>query len=227
VGVSATVESHYRFRGVDLTNGRADLKLGLSYDHESGAYGGAALIVGDRAGGGFAASGYTAYLGFARRTASGATWDIGATTTRIDADLPVDGTFYVQGVPYPQTRFLKYSATYTEAYVGAAKGPVSAHLYLSPDYLGEGLRTAYLDLNAAVRPIPRIRLFAHAGLLAPLGGRDGNWRRERLDVRTGVALELDHLEAAVAWTAVSRRVDYPAGYRQSRDAVVVSVSAFF
>jgi hypothetical protein len=228
VSLSATLESAYRFRGVALTDDRPDLKLGLAYDHRSGLYGGGAVIVGDQADGGFTPIGYTAHLGFARRTASGLTWDVGVANARVVGDRPVQTPYFIQGFRYVRTDLAHYKADYAEVYAGAAKGPFSAHLYLSPDYLSQGVSTAYLDLNGVARPVPRLRVFGHAGVLVPLGGGGGPGGRDaRLDLRSGVALELGHVELQAAWTTVTPRADYPAGYRQNRDALVVSVSAFF
>lgn len=228
VSLSATGETSYRFRGVDLTNGKPDVRVALSYDHRSGAYGGGAVIIGEGSGGATTAIGYAAYAGFARRASNGVTWDAGATTTKVVSELPVAVTYRIQGFLYSQTYIVKYQANYAEAYVGAAKGPLSAHLYLSPDYLGQGLRTAYLDLNAAVRPTTGVRLFVHAGLLAPLGdSAPPAVKRERLDLRTGVAVEFRHGEIQLAWTTVTPRADYPTGYPQKRNALVLSASAFF
>src|ERR1700683_5298977 len=44
---TAVVESQYRSRGVALTDGKPDLRLGVSYDHPRGVYVGASLIGGE------------------------------------------------------------------------------------------------------------------------------------------------------------------------------------
>ena len=89
-------------------------------------------------------------------------------------------------------------------------------------------RTAYLDLNAVVRPDPRVTPvrprrrccsrsaaagWAHAGAHA-------------LDVRTGVALGLGVRSCKLAWSRTAR-IDYPIGYPQKRSAVVASIAASF
>lgn len=88
-----------------------------------------------------------------------------------------------------------------------------------------GGRTLYLDLNAFVRPDPRVTLFAHAGALQPLGGGRLSGGA-RLDVRTGVALQVGRAELKLAWSRTAR-IDYPIGYPQKRSAVVASIAASF
>ena len=200
-----------------------------AYDHSSGVYAGASGLVGYIRGDGIRTLGYTGYVGYARRTDSGLTWDVGASTSRITVPARVNvpaGVVY----PYAYTYTRRYRAAYTEAYVGVSRGDLSAHVYVSPDYLGEGVKTAYLDLNAAVRPASRIRLTAHAGALTALDGRFGRFgsggRRTRFDLRAGAVFELPHGELQLAWTGASN-AEYPRGYPQKRSAVVVSASAFF
>lgn len=228
VSASATVESSYRFRGMALTNGRPDLRVGVAYDHRSGAYGGASVIAGEDAGGDIRLLGYIGHLGYARRTASGLTWDIGATRSSIVDTIPVTVTIRPpQNFAYTQTILYRYRATYSEIYGGLSKGNFSTRLYVSPDYLGEGMRTAYLDVNAAIKPAKRVRLFGHAGVLAPLTGPAGRSLRPRYDLRAGVALEFSFGEVQASWAAVTSRVEYPIGYPQKRQALVVSATTFF
>jgi uncharacterized protein (TIGR02001 family) len=229
VGMSATAESEYRFRGVALTNGKPDVRLGLSYDHPSGGYAGASVIVGEGARGDIHALGYIGYVGYARRTGGGLTLDVGATNARVVDSIPVRVTVRTpQNYVYTGVITYRYQADYSEVYAGVIKGGVSAHLYVSPNYLGEGLRTAYLDVSGAVRPADRVRLFWHAGLLVPLGGRTARDDRSlRYDLRAGVALELGPGELQLAWTTVGSAVEYPIGYPQKRDALVLSATTFF
>jgi uncharacterized protein (TIGR02001 family) len=237
---SVTAESQYRFRGVPLTNGKPDLRLALAYDHPSGAYAGASAIIGTAPRGGVQAMGYSAYVGYARRAGPDLSWDAGLTHARYIGRLP--GRAVVPGPRGPAAvRYtLHYDSDYSEAYAGLVRRDVSAHLYVSPDYLGQGQTTAYLDLAGAVRPAPRVRLFGHAGVLAPLAGRSrvyappgiarpagGDDRRLVYDLRVGAALELGRAEVQLAWTHVGPRLEYPRDYSRRRDALVVSAAAFF
>ena len=226
---TATLESEYRLRGVSLTDGKPDARFGLSYDHDSGVYGGVSAVVGEIAGGDVKPLGYIGYLGFAKRTPNGLTWDFGVTTSHITLNIPAQLTSYSSaGVPSTIKYIQRYPVDYSEVYAGIAKRDLSMRLYLSPDYLGQGLRTAYLDVTGAVRPTSRLRLYAHAGALTPLGGRPGpNSGREYYDVRTGAAWEFHHGEIQLAWTATTPQVRYPVGYRQTRSALILSATGYF
>jgi uncharacterized protein (TIGR02001 family) len=222
-------ESDYRVRGVSLSNGRPVARAGVAYDHRSGLYGGATALVGTRAGGRLRALGGVGYVGVARRLGSGLTTDFGVTSTRISSDVMATAPGYEGPYGYvPPIRYRRsYRADYSEVYAGLSRDNVSIHLYLSPNYLRPGQGTAYVDVNAAIRPAPRVRVFGHAGVLAPLERETADRLRSRADLRLGVAWEFDHAEVQLAWTSVTRRVEYPRGYARSRDAVVLSASAYF
>jgi len=226
--VSLLLESDYRYRGLSLTNGEPAARLGLAFDHRSGAYGGGSLVVGKDGRGDPAVVGYGGYAGYARRTGSGLVWDVGVTGSRIETHIPVRIELVgPDGRAYAQTYRYSYRARYLEAYAGASKGPLAAYVYYSPDYLQDG-RTLYFDLTATARPRDDIRLFGHVGALAPL--EDRPWPsggRGRFDYRLGVAWQFPHGELQLAWTGVASHVDYPIGYPQRRDAVVLSAAAFF
>lgn len=227
--VSLLLESDYRYRGLSLTDGKPAGRLGLALDHRSGAYGGGSLVVGDGGGGDVSVIGYGGYAGYARRTGSGLAWDVGVTGSRIETHIPVrinlvgpDGRAYLQTYRY------SYRARYLEAYAGASKGPLAAYVYYSPDYLQQEGKTLYFDLTATARPRDDIRLFGHLGALAPLERRPApGGGRGRFDYRLGIAWQFRRGELQLAWTGVASHVDYPIGYPQRRDALVLSAAAFF
>ncbi len=237
---AATVESQYRPTGVSLTNGEPDLRLSLSYDHVSGAYAGGSVIGAQTARDGLQAVGYVAYAGFAKQAANGLVWDVGATNSDLTLYLPVQRAARLpQGMVYPpgynpgsaQGTTRRYGLNYSEIYGGVSLSSLSARVYLSPDYLGRNLRTAYFDVTETIRPINRLRLYAHVGALTPfggsadsagLGGGGSDW-----DVRAGAAWEFHRGEIQLAWTRTEPRVEYPLGYHQARDALIVSVAGFF
>jgi uncharacterized protein (TIGR02001 family) len=222
LAASATVESDYRIRGVSLTDGRPDLSLSIAYDHDSGAYAGASAIGGRGAHDGLEMLGYVDYFGYAAHVGAGQAWDIGVSNANI--------TDYIKSnyEGYGQYYGKQYAIRYGEFYSGLIFEHVSAHIYYSPSYLGEGLRTVYVDIDGAVRPGRRWRLFGHAGALTPVGGRVGSdSNHERYDLRTGAAMQFSHGELQLSWTAASPEEDYPAGYRQRRDAIVLSTTLFF
>ena len=232
---NATLESEYNVRGVSLDNGKPDVRLGLSYDHASGAYAGLSGIVGDTARNGVRPLGYVGYVGFARPFAPGANWDVGVAFSQVVLYLPsrrfqVPGQGGAATSTASTTSTRRYHADYTEVYGGVSVHNFSARLYLSPDYLNQGVSTAYLDLNAAFRPLNRVRLYAHAGALTPLGSGDPvdpGVDRGRFDLGAGAAFEFRHGQVQLGWTGVTPEVRYPAGYPQNRSRLVLSLAGYF
>lgn len=234
---AATVESQYRLRGVSLTDNEPDVRLSLSDDFASGAYAGASIIGGETVRDGVQALGYVAYAGFAKQMANGLGWDVGATNSDIVLYLPVQrGIGSAQNTPgapgynpnATQAGTHRYTIDYSELYAGVSLPDLSARLYVSPDYLGQNLRTAYLDVTASIRPVSQLRLYAHLGGLTPLGGSAGpNSDRQRGDLGAGAAWEFRRSEVQLGWTATTPQLEYPVGYRQARDALIVSLTAFF
>jgi uncharacterized protein (TIGR02001 family) len=185
----ATLATDYRLRGISLTDRQPALTLGLAYDHTSGLYAGGS-VVGQVSGEDDArVVGHTAQVGFARRLASGPTWDVGV--NHVDMSLRLDRT---------------YSIDYTEAYVGLAQGAFSARAHLAPDFPRRGLSTAYLDLGGAWRPADAWRVSTHLGVLSRLGAlRPQDGRRTRYDLSLAVAREFRDGEVHLTWTMVEPR----------------------
>jgi hypothetical protein len=238
---SVTLESQYRLRGVALTNDDPDARIEVSYDHSNGAYVGVSLIGGKTVENGFRGLGFVGYLGFAETTASGISWDLGATISEINIYLrpnlystgrppqyPTQAAGYPASEPGSVPDVLHYRADYSEVYGGLSWRNTSVYLYASPDYLGQNLRTVYLDVTQSFTPIQHLRLYAHAGVLTPLDGSalSGD-DREHYDFAAGAAYELHHGEIRLAWSGISPQVQYPAGYPQKRSVIVVSVTGFF
>lgn len=209
LGVSLTAATDYRLRGFSLTDRRGAVSVTATYDQPQGAYAGGTLIVHDPAGASVQALGHMAFAGFALGRPGGPTWDIGV--NHVDLTLRPGR---------------KVQVAYTEGYVGVSQGGWSARLSLAPDYPRNGVETAYLDLNGAMRPIDGWRIFGHAGATRRLGGSpllDG--RRRRFDVLGGVAREFERGEVFVSGTAVFPR---PRPYGSGSDAgVLLGATLYF
>jgi uncharacterized protein (TIGR02001 family) len=214
VGVSLSLASDARLRGLSLTDNSAALALNLSYDHPSGLYAGGGLL--GRAG--FAAGdrvddhryvGHNEFLGFTGPLGSDRSWDVG-----------------VSNLAYTLDYEHKITLHYREVYVGLVQGDVSAHVYFAPDYPRRGLNSAYADLNASHRFNNVWRLTGHVGAHERLGGtpeRDG--RRWRMDTQLGLAREFGKAEIDLAWTASGPKpLPHP---NQSRPGFVVAAKYFF
>jgi uncharacterized protein (TIGR02001 family) len=208
---SLTVQSDYLLRGVSLSDGRPTLTLDVSYDDKSGAYGALSATAVDTRNAGAQFLGFVADIGYAKRLTNGVTWDVGLSDSQIS-------TFIDN----------RYTANYAEVYAGLSRGGLAAHLYVSPDYLGESVRTLYLDLAGSVQPADRWRLFAHAGLLTVVGGDSGELgRRDHLDFRTGVARRFGRFEARITGSWAQPAPIYPEGVPHGNGTLVAGASVFF
>jgi uncharacterized protein (TIGR02001 family) len=203
-GVSLDTDD--RFRGVSISDGRPALGVNAAYDAANGVYFGGSAAFRDTDHGGAKLFSDVEYLGYAARLTTGQSWDVGVRSQQI--------TFYAD-----QER----SVRYTELYAGLSNANLSAHVYYSPDYFAKSASTAYVELDGTLRPMENWRLFGHAGVLTPLGGQSG--RRERYDLKAGVARDFKAFELHLAWTAAYPRPQ--PNTSQNRAAVVAGASVFF
>jgi uncharacterized protein (TIGR02001 family) len=214
ITAGASLESDYRFRGISLSGERPVLTLSLGYDHASGLYVGGSAVLEDTPHDGVQLLGQAAYLGYATPKGLGPSWDVG-----------VSHQTFTQ---YPRAEYAgaQYTLRYTEAYVGVITDHISAHLYYSPSYLRPGASTVYADLSGAVRPAQQWRLFGHVGALTPLNQFGGQApRRERYDLRVGVARQFAGGELHLAWTTTSPGP--PVQLSQNGSALVLGAAYFF
>jgi uncharacterized protein (TIGR02001 family) len=205
---SLSADSDYLYRGVNLSGGRPVVRLDLAYDHPSGAYGGVSLIgMRDSAYGdigpksiGLSSIGYAGYVW---QPAQGPSWEAGVSDTHIRNGGDHD---------------------YNEVYGGVITRAFTARLYYAPHYYGSRTRTLYSELSTARRLTASWRAFLHAGMLTPL---DGAYRRERYDVRAGLAVSLSHYEIQAAWSRTNPVAGYPMHRPADGNALVLSASCFF
>jgi len=187
VGLSASVVSDYRYRGLSLSDERAAASVSVSYDHPSGLYAGVRLIGAKSPGRETALMGRMHYAGFAVRRNARVSIDAGV--------LNYNLTSY---------RGRKRTVDYNELYAGVVGEHFNAHLYYAPDYYQAHLRTLYADLGASLRPAPALRVFGHLGALAPVGGRVfPQSRKVRYDLKAGAALDIGQAELNLSWTRLT------------------------
>jgi uncharacterized protein (TIGR02001 family) len=206
ISVTASLDSEYRYRGVSVSDGHPALTLALAYDHNSGIYLGGSAVATATSQAGVQLLGHIEYVGYAWRNGAGPSWDVGVNNE--DLSLPSDP---------------RYALRYTEVYVGVIGRNLSAHLHYSPNYLRPGEGALYADVDGAVRLADVWRLFGRVGVLTPLNGAAD--RRERYDLRAGIAREFKRCELRLAWTAVFPQ--RPPQIAANRPAVVVGASYFF
>ena len=192
VSGSVALATDYRLRGFSLTAGRPALSASAAYDHRSGLYAGGTVIGEDPEDRGARVLGHMEHAGYAWRGPEGFAFDVGV--NNVDLRLA-------------RTRIVPIA--YTEAYVGLARGPLSARAALAPDYPRRGMETLHLELNAAARPAEGWRVSAQAGASLRLGDAPGfDDRRTLYDVNVGVARTFPRGEVSLSVAAVLPR-PYP------------------
>lgn len=181
LAASAMLLSDYSVRGMSLSRGRPEPQLRVDYDASDGWYAGA-LASGVALADSDASLQALAYGGYAHRLPTGISWEAGL----LDAS-------FAHGAQY----------RYHEFYAGLAREGLSARIYYSPAYYGEG-KTLYGELNGAW-PLPgRLSLNGHVGLLHPLGD-GGDDARQRLDLRLGLGMDYGDLNLQLALIAAAPR----------------------
>lgn len=200
-GGSVVLASDDRFRGISLTQEKPSLRLSLSYDGESGGYGGASLATVRPRPGLTRASlttfaGYTAPLGRAWR------WDAGVTYTHEMGNARWD---------------------YGEGYAGISGDAGTLRLSYSPSYYGSGAATLYAEFDTAWPLAPAWRALLHAGALSRRDGEDG----VRIDLRIGAALHAGGADWQLAWVGATREGPYTASSYQHASRLVASVAIGF
>ena len=211
VSGSVTLVSDYRYRGISLSDGRPTAQLSVSYDRPDGWYAGAfASRVRFRPRSSDETQLLT-YLGYARRSSSGLSWELGAKYAAFTG---------------------RYDYDYPEVYVGLASDRLGARIYYAHRYFGADAPLTYIELNGAHELSDRLRLMAHLGW----SRRSGSGRmtygtdRHRFDVRLGIGVVLEGFDLQLAWVTTdgSDADAYapipPIGSGAARQTWVLSVS---
>jgi uncharacterized protein (TIGR02001 family) len=206
-GASVAIDSDYRYRGVTLSDSKPDARLSVSYDGAGGWYAGGTLtrIVFEPDQG---HAGVYAYAGITRPLTATLRWEAGAMRASYVGDERYD---------------------YAEAYAGLIGEQWSARVYLSPDYYGTEIHTAYAELDGGWPLARSWRLIGHAGSLVTLTGTTrAGMSRTRLDGRAGVAWSGDDgWTAQFVWAGSTPGGPYPSAYERRRSNVILSVSYAF
>jgi hypothetical protein len=122
-----------------------------------------------------------------------------------------------------------YPYSYTEGYVGATHGALSAYVFVSPDYYRRGNWTAYGQVEGSLSPAENWRLTAHLGSLVYLR-TPGTYARQpktRYDWRLGVARELGPVEVHAALSGGGPGRQYYYGDTHSMTALTAGASVSF
>jgi uncharacterized protein (TIGR02001 family) len=200
------IQSDYRYRGISLSGRRPVATFDLAYDHPSGFYAGGS-VVGQSEDGGVNTLGFIEYAGFVTRRFGRVAWDVGVNNQNLSY-------YYERRIPL----------NYSEVYVGVIGDHLSAHLHYSPNYIRPGNDTLYAEIDGSMKPAQDWRLFAHVGTTAPVGSGPAN-RRQRYDVRAGVARQFSRLELQASVTGTTPAP--PAATPPERGALILGASWFF
>jgi uncharacterized protein (TIGR02001 family) len=210
---SLSVESDFRLRGYSLSAGRPVASARAGLESGSGFYADgsatAVLTRDDEA----RFLGYQVDAGLAKRVGDLWTIDVGLAHNHFRAAY--EGAF-----PY----------SYTEAYVGATHGALSAYVFVSPNYYRRDNWSLYGQVEANFTPAKNWRLTAHVGSLvylytspAPYGRR----RKTQHDWRLGVARELGAVEVHAALSGGGPGRQFYYGETHSRTALTAGASVSF
>lgn len=185
VGGSVTLVSEYSFRGVSLNSGRPATQLAVEFDSRDHWYGGIfaspVSLSDDRR-----STQVLTYAGFADRVTGDVSWELGVLRSSFVGAA---------------------GESYAEAYAGLSFGRLAGRLYLSPDYYGLGVRTAYLELEGAYPLSQSLQITGHAGYLGTSGADASGTAplRDRWDIRTGIAARLDDWSVKLMIVATQKR----------------------
>ena len=205
LSTTIAVDSDYRYRGVSLSNSNPSARLTVNYEGADRWYAGASAT----------RARLTEHDTYPQLTAY-AGWLAGA-IDRASVELGIVGSHFVGSSGYD----------FFEGYVGLLAREWSARVYLSPDYYGRGIATAYVELNAHVPLDDRARVFAHVGALAPLQSASGDAGKTRGDASVGAGVVVRGWDLHVAAVAASPGGPYPAVYDGRHATVVVGASFSF
>jgi uncharacterized protein (TIGR02001 family) len=184
VSFDVGLASDNNYRGASLNDGHAVPLLNLSWDGDSGLYANAFATQARFYRHNHASAQFSADAGYARRTASGLTWEVGAITSVFSGAS---------------------NYNYSEAFAGLLGERWSARLYFSDDYYGRDRRTAYAEFNYT-QPLPKhFRVFAHVGGLRILSGAAPSGDKPMYDAALGAGLRLGRADVQVRWVNTSNR----------------------
>ena len=180
VSGSVTLVSDYRYRGISLSDGQPTAQLSIAYDRPDGWYTGAfASRVQFRPRSSDETQLLT-YLGYARRTGGGLSWELGAEYAAFTG---------------------RYDYDYPEVYVGLASDRIGGRIYYARRYYGMDAPQVYAELNGAHELSDRLRLLAHLGWSRHNGSGRTTYGtdRHRFDARLGIGAVLDGFDLQLAW----------------------------
>jgi uncharacterized protein (TIGR02001 family) len=200
---SASLVSEYSVRGVSLSDRSPSPQFSLAWDSPQGWYAGAFAAARLQLGAHSGVTQLLAYAGYARRLASGLSWEAGVNRSTFRNASEYD---------------------YGEMYAGLASDRISGRIYLSPDYYGYRGRTAYAELNAFHPLGERIKLIGHVGVLHGFNGTLAE-AQDRVDLRLAIGFDAGPCNFQLAW--LHSTTTGPGAERGKREPQALAVSASY
>jgi uncharacterized protein (TIGR02001 family) len=203
VSAEVSVATDNEYRGVSLNDKQPAPAVDLAYDSSAGWFAGtfASQVR-------FYAQDHSSLemmvdAGYARKTASGLSWELGATSSI-----------------FPDFAFYNYS----EVFAGLSSNDWSARVYYAPDYFGRNWRTLYAEFNYAHPLSEHLRLLGHVGILQGTF-KTTNASAHTLDASVGIAAKLADFNIQLAWAATNRaNYLYPVMVSDTRHEWVLSIA---
>jgi uncharacterized protein (TIGR02001 family) len=177
--------SDYRYRGVSLSQQKPAVQASVGYDDPSGFYGGLFGSTVELAGESTTSGQALVYLGWVTPIGSGLHWDLGG-----DYSAFSDGRGYDFG----------------ELYTGITTSNFNVRLHYSPDYFGSDRSSWYAEVNGSVPLGDDFALFAHLGVLVPVGQGaypPTSGLRNPVDASVGVGRDFGGFTVQIAWVGTS------------------------
>ena len=199
---SLALLSDDRYRGLSRSDGKPSARAAVAFDLPQGWYAGA-VVSRARLWPGHSGALWQAYGGRSARWSPTLGWELGLSTVH-------------------HARASAYD--FTELYAGLLAPRWQARLHLSPDHYGRGTASTYAELDTHWPLHERLRLVAHAGWLH-VQQRPAYGRRQRADLRLGVAGDVEALQWQLAWSGAERGGPYPTAHDRGRWSL--SVAYFF
>lgn len=187
---SLSLESDYRYRGYSLSDGRPVAKLLLQYDAAGGGYGGMQVRRARAAPGLDAGIDLLGYAGYATRLEGGLALDAGAAVYTYSA---------------------KSQNNYQELHIGLTTERYGVRASYSPNLLGFGVRTLYLQAESSYALADGWSLFGHAGHMQTLGVNKLYGQASVTDLRLGLGTGVGEWNLQLALDAADTGAY--AGYR--------------
>jgi uncharacterized protein (TIGR02001 family) len=211
VAGTISLDSDYRLRGYSISGGKPAASASLSYDDPSGLYASGTAIGSLNYENRPDLLGALASVGYARRI-----------TTQISLDAGVSRTQYFNDASAPSG-----NAHYTEFYGGFIFHGISAHAFVSPDYLRHNYSVAYGEIDVLLKSFRSWNINGHIGVLGYLSSPREIKLGTQYDWRLGLSRRLGHFDLHAAITGGGPGSDYYRGRTHSKSAVVGGVSWSF